>query len=75
MRKVVRKSIRRKADGIDLAAEINAVIAVNTGRDATSSRTEAHSHHTVVQGDAGKRDQPDESSDEQTPGPLEKEQP
>jgi 2-polyprenyl-6-methoxyphenol hydroxylase-like FAD-dependent oxidoreductase len=33
MRRVISKRIRRRAKGLDLAADINAVIAVNDGRE------------------------------------------
>jgi 2-polyprenyl-6-methoxyphenol hydroxylase-like FAD-dependent oxidoreductase len=33
MRKVIKERIRRRARGLDLAADINAVIAVNDGRE------------------------------------------
>lgn len=73
MRRVIRTSIRRSEGGVNVAADIDAAITINTGRDATSSRTEVRSSHSVVQGGAGERDQPDESFDEQNPGPPEKE--
>jgi hypothetical protein len=31
MRRVIRKSIRRKEDGLDLALDVNADIAINVG--------------------------------------------
>jgi hypothetical protein len=73
MRKVIRKTVRRSGDGLDLVADVDAVIAINTQRGGVS-RTEAHSSHSVVQGGAGERDQPDEPSEKHTPGPPEKEQ-
>lgn len=59
MRKVIRKRIRRSASGVNIAADIDAVIAINTGEDAKTSRTVVHSSHNVVQGTAA--DEPDRS--------------
>lgn len=38
MRKVVRRKIRQNQDGIDLVADVNAVIAVNSGEEGGSER-------------------------------------
>jgi hypothetical protein len=46
MRKVIRRHIRRRADGVDLAVDVNAVIAVNRG----TSRTDAVQSTSIVQG-------------------------
>lgn len=59
MRKVIRKRIRRSASGVNIAADIDAVIAINTGEDAKTSHTVVHSTHNVVQGTAA--DEPDAS--------------
>lgn len=56
MRKVIRKRIRRSASGVNIAADIDAVIAINSGEDAKTSHTVVHSTHNVVQGTA---DEPD----------------
>ena len=37
MRKVIRRHIRRSADGVDLDVDVNAVFAVNSGTSAASS--------------------------------------
>jgi hypothetical protein len=37
MRRVIRRRIRRRADGVDLAVDVNAVIAVNRGTGATEA--------------------------------------
>ena len=47
MKKVVRRTIRRKTGGIDLAADVNAVIAVNEGDGSGSA--EASSSQRIVQ--------------------------
>jgi hypothetical protein len=58
MHKVIRKRVRRTQDGLNIAVDVDAVIAINTGDDARMTRTEAHSRHTVVQGEAAGRDAP-----------------
>jgi hypothetical protein len=59
MHRVIRKRIRLDEGGVNIAADIDAVIAINTGDDAKVSHTAAHSSHVVVQGAAGRRAQPD----------------
>jgi hypothetical protein len=71
MHRVIRKRIRRNEPGLNLAADIDAVIAINTGDDAKSSHTVVRSSHNVVQGNAGKRDQPGESPSESSGPPKE----
>jgi hypothetical protein len=61
MRKVIRKRVRRNEGGVNLAADLDAAVAFNTGEDAARSRTVVRSTHTVVQGSAGQRDQPRDS--------------
>jgi len=75
VRKVIHRVIRINEEGLQVAADLHAVIAVNVDSSANSSRTEAHSRTTVVQDGAGRRDQPDVSSEEQPPGPPTKEKP
>ncbi len=68
MRKVIRKRVRRREDGIDIAADVDAVIAINHGRGQVSE-THVSSHHRVVQ-------QSDERDPEQPPeAPDRKEHP
>ena len=43
------KRIRLQEDGIDLAADIDAVIAINRGRPGTTTRVESDSSVTAVQ--------------------------
>jgi hypothetical protein len=45
MRRVIRRHIRRRAGGVDLAVDVNAVIAVNRG----TGRTDAVQSTQVVQ--------------------------
>ena len=37
MRKVIRRHVRRQSGGVDLAMDVNAVVAVNTGGSAVES--------------------------------------
>ena len=68
MRKVIRKRIEQQRDGVTIAAGIDAVIAVNTGADATSTRTGAHSSVHVEQRDTTVRDRRSRGeNDEQGP--------
>jgi hypothetical protein len=46
MKKVVRKTVRRKQDGIDLVADVNAVIAVNSGDEAGPQGVKSTQHVT-----------------------------
>jgi hypothetical protein len=45
MRKVIRRHIRRRSEGVDLAVDVNAVIAVNRG----TSKTDAVQSTSIVQ--------------------------
>jgi hypothetical protein len=47
-RKVIRKAVRHKGDGIDVAADVNAVISANMGRGST--RTHTSSRQTAESG-------------------------
>lgn len=71
MRKIIRKQLRRSGGGVNIAADLDAVIAVNTGEDAEVSRTVVRSSHSVVQGSAGQRDQPDDTPSDETGPPKE----
>jgi hypothetical protein len=57
MHRVIRKRVRRSDGGIDVAIDLDAVIAINRGLDAQVTRTEAHSRHTAVQGEAAASDE------------------
>ena len=46
MRKVIRRHVRRRSEGVDLAVDVNAVIAVNRG----TSKTDAVQSTSIVQG-------------------------
>ena len=43
------KRIRIKRDGVDLAADINAALAVNQGDPGATSKVESVSHARVIQ--------------------------
>jgi hypothetical protein len=65
MKKVIRKTIRRKRDGLDLAADVNAVIAVNHGEEGGS--TSASSTQRITQNSrVSARTGPRKATDEQT---------
>lgn len=72
MRKVINKRIRRHLQGVDLVADVTAVIAVNAGADTHLSTSAAHSNQSVAQGDSGERDQPVETSSDDS-GPRKEE--
>jgi hypothetical protein len=70
MQRIIRKRIRHNRDGVNLAADIDAVIAINTGQDASVSQTTARSSHVVVQGAAARRataDAPTDDSNKEKP--------
>lgn len=48
MRKVISRRIRRSGGGLNLAADVDAVIVVNDG-SSTSTEAEAHSTRRIVQ--------------------------
>jgi len=61
MRRVIRRHIRRRADGVDLAVDVNAVFAINRG----TGPTEAVQSTSIVQ-DATAR--ADDEGDAPSPG-------
>jgi hypothetical protein len=73
MRKVFRARLRRSEGTVNLAADVDAAIAVNTGDDARASRTVVRSSHSVKQGEAGQRDHPEDSPNDPS-GPSEEKQ-
>lgn len=50
MHKVIRKRVRHNRDGVNIAADIDAVIAINTGANPARSHASARSSHVVAQG-------------------------
>lgn len=51
MRKVIRRRIRKRADGINVAGDIQGVVAANIARSGRTTRTSTTSHVRVVQHD------------------------
>lgn len=74
VRKVIRKQLRHERDGVQLSADVDAVIAVNVGGGAKTTCTVVQSTHHVQQGGAGQRGQPDVPPEDPT-GPTTKETP
>jgi hypothetical protein len=72
MRKVFRKRVRHSEGGVNIAADIDAAVAVNTGKDGSTSHTVVRSTHHVAQGATGHRDRPDPAPDPPS-GPSETE--
>jgi hypothetical protein len=69
MRWVKRERIRAKRQGIDLDAQLNAVIAVNSGRDGQVTHVQSDSHATSQQGGgSGQRASTREAADEDRRG-------
>lgn len=58
MHRVIRKRIRHNRDGVNIAADIDAVVAINTGADSNVSHAAARSSRVVVQGASGRRTKP-----------------
>jgi hypothetical protein len=70
MHKVIRKRIRLDENGVNIVADIDAVIAINTG-GGKRSQTVAHSSHNVAQGGAARRTAPDAAPAESHDPPKE----
>jgi hypothetical protein len=49
VRKVFKRRIRRQEDGVNLAADIDAVVSVNTGESGKTSVTRSQSRSRIVQ--------------------------
>jgi hypothetical protein len=52
MRKLIRRNIRRRTEGLDLAADVNAVIAVNRGEEGAQTGAQSVQHTSIAQGRA-----------------------
>jgi len=50
------KRIRLEQDGINLAADLDVVVAVNRGRTGATNRVESNRHVSVVQDSRQRRD-------------------
>jgi hypothetical protein len=66
MRKVVRKRVRRQEKGVNVAADVDAVIAINTG-EGEHQHVSAKSRRTVRQ------PEPEDDRPHDVPQPEEKE--
>jgi len=49
VRKVIRKRVRRQGDGVNLVADVNAVVATNVGRKDGSSGVTSRQSVSIVQ--------------------------
>jgi hypothetical protein len=67
MRRVFRRRVERTQDGVDVAAELHAVVAVNAGTAAQRTETRSHSSVHVVQGKPARGDQPEAHSEQGPP--------
>jgi hypothetical protein len=69
MRRVIRRHIRRRSDGVDLAIDVNAVVAVNRGPGAESvqstSVTQSASARAAEEGPDSPAENRDTSSKEE----------
>jgi hypothetical protein len=72
MHRVIRKHVRHHEEGVNIAADIDAVIAINTGEAATTSRTVVRTSNSVVQGPGGQRRTPDAAPPDSDDRPKEK---
>ena len=55
MRRVIRKQIRHEDEGLNVAADVNAVIADNRGTAGETTTTHSHTTRRVVQDSRAKR--------------------
>jgi hypothetical protein len=52
MRKMIRRHIRRRTEGLDLAVDVNAVVAANRGEEGTRTEAQSVQHTSIAQGRA-----------------------
>jgi hypothetical protein len=71
MRKVIRRRIRSEKDGVNVAADVDAVVSINTGEEAGFSHTTVRSSNRVVQGAAAEQDRSKRPPDDQSDPPQE----
>jgi hypothetical protein len=55
VRKVFKRRIRREKDGVNVAADIDAVLSVNAGKSGQTSVTRSRSRSRIVQRSGGPR--------------------
>ncbi|MGH2683131.1 MAG: hypothetical protein ACRDIX_07850 [Actinomycetota bacterium] len=53
VKKVIKRRIRHQKDGVNLAADIDAVVSVNTGESGKTSVTRSRSRSRIVQRSGG----------------------
>jgi hypothetical protein len=55
MRRVIRKQVRHREEGLNVAADVSAVVAVNRGGAGETTTTHSHATQRVVQDSRAKR--------------------
>jgi hypothetical protein len=68
MRKVIKRRIRRQVGGVNVAADVDAVVSINTGQEGQVTRTKARSRRRIVQRSGAPGGDPPERPDEPTEG-------
>jgi hypothetical protein len=67
IRKVIQRRIRRRAEGIDVAADVNAAIAANVGERRASTSVSSRQHATSTSAGApAQKGGSDESGERRT---------
>jgi hypothetical protein len=73
VRKVIRRRIRRQEGGVNVAADVDAVVSINTGESGQTSSTRVRSRRRIVQRSGGPKgsghsgDTKERSPDEKPP--------
>ena len=60
MRRVIKKNIRRQEPGVNVAADVDAVIAVNSGKPGQTTTASSKRTQHVVQDSRAHRDAPED---------------
>jgi hypothetical protein len=53
VRKVIRRRIRRQEGGVNVAADVDAVVSINTGEAGQTSSTRVRSRRRIIQRSGG----------------------
>ena len=64
MRRVIRKSIRRKEEGLDLAVDFNADIVINTGSSRPAATTEGEAEGRGRREDPARTEETDQERED-----------
>jgi hypothetical protein len=72
VRKVIRRRIRRQEGGVNVAADVDAVVSVNTGESGQTSSTRVRSRRRIVQRSGGLSKNADQTGDTKNEAPEEK---